>query len=34
MNEIYMRLGETHNTMNNMRESLGLGKNIYEKYIY
>ena len=34
MNEIYMRLGETHNTMNNLRESLGLGKNIYEKYIY
>lgn len=28
MNEIYMRLGETYNTMNTMRELLNLGKNL------
>lgn len=29
MNEVYMRLGETYNAMNNMREFLGLGKDMY-----
>jgi len=34
MNEVYMRLGETYNAMNNMREFLGLGKNIYKKNMF
>ena len=34
MNEVYMQLGESYNAMNNMREFLGLGKNIYEKSVY
>lgn len=29
MNEVYMRLGETYNAMNNMREFLCLGRNTY-----
>ena len=28
MNEIYMRLGETQNTINTMKELLSLGKNL------
>ena len=28
MNEVYMRLGETYNSMNNMRDILGLGRYI------
>ena len=33
MNEVYMRLGETYNVMNNMREFLGLGKNITNNFL-
>lgn len=29
MNEVYLRLGEAFNAMNNIREFLALGKNIY-----
>jgi len=28
MNDVYIRLGETYNSMNNIRDVLGLGKNI------
>lgn len=28
MNEVYMQLGETYNAMGNMREFLGLGKDM------
>ena len=34
MNEVYLRLGETYNAMNNMREFIGLGKNMWETYLY
>lgn len=33
MNELYMRLGETCNAMNNMREFLGLGEIIYQRIL-
>ena len=34
MNEIYMQLGETYNSRNNMRDLLGLGKKISHLFLF